>query len=460
MMRALLCAALGLALSGCATRGSIDITCNGFATYSHRLPQSRLERDIHRDVPGHGPKTMEESQALVAGAPDIAMAEADPMARAMVALARGSTDSNQPPFLNPTPKPVLLLSGGGQWGAFGAGLLQRLHEKGGTGATDFGVITGVSTGGVQSLFVAINDSGAFDALIKAYSPEKESDVVNRPGMKEVAAITGALAGLKPLRRRIEAALCTNGNPALGCPLIDALARADRQVYIGFIQARTGEFLYADAVAIAQSAATDRANAQQCLTAVAMASAAMPVFYQQLKINHETYFDGGVRRSVFEASVADLLERGVRQAQAEAIAKGRDGTSLSAPALYVIRNGPTQLLGPGGVPAPDPDADKKLSALTAALRAESIVVNELEVGSIASLRLAHPTGPILLATADGYTAWPAPNGEEQCRKPKDVMFDPKFMDCLRNLGRYKADWPEPWIALSDVGTPAKTATEGK
>ena len=36
----------------------------------------------------------------------------------------------------------------------------------------------------------------------------------------------------------------------------------------------------------------------------MASAAVPAFYQQVRVDGKTYYDGGVRQSVFLASVAD------------------------------------------------------------------------------------------------------------------------------------------------------------
>jgi predicted acylesterase/phospholipase RssA len=448
MRKFMLLLVCGLALSGCATRGAVKFTCRDFDEHIHTLPQSQLERDIHRDAlawPG-GEVALHASTAAV----EEDIAERDPMAAAMAELA-DSAGPERPgaerfaPAARRAARPVLLLSGGGQWGAYGAGLLDRMHEQGGPAATDFGVITGVSTGGVQSLFVAINSAEAYDALIEAYSPASEKDVVNRPRRRELAALTGALAGLAPLRKRIEAALCKDGKPALGCPLIEQLAAAHRPVYIGFIRASTGDFLYADAAAIAQGVHDDPLEAQQCLTGVALASAAMPAFYQQVKINGQTYFDGGVRKSVFVANVASLLEQAVARARLET--KGEAAT----PELYVIRNGPAELLGPNGEPEPDPRSDGTLNALDAALRAEAIVVNELEVGSIAALRLSYPSGGIFLTTADGYDRWQRTDGAAGCTKPANVMFDPAFMACLRDLGRYKADRPAPWIRLSEISS---------
>lgn len=72
----------------------------------------------------------------------------------------------------------------------------------------------------------------------------------------------------------------------------------------------------------------------------------------------------------------------------------------SPSIYVVRNSPNQVLGEDSFPNVYMSADKMADALTAAFRAEVIVVNHLKVGSIAALRLSHPTGPISLVTGDG------------------------------------------------------------
>jgi len=456
----LACILTALGLSGCATAGAIDIRCDQFERFTASTQPSRIVQQIQSDGTTNiriadtigAPPTSGAAAGFVAGPPSPGLVEAIEA----LPMTRPQPGAFTPPggALQPA---ILLLSGGGQWGAFGAGFLRTLHEDGHIPA-NFRIITGVSTGGMQSMFLAVANAHpqAYDVLIGNYSPRLESDVVNRHSLQLLAGVTGALAGLKPLRRRIEAALCTNGNPALGCPMIDLLARSDSKVFIGFVKADTGELQYARAVDIAETgkAGTSveaRRNAQQCLTAVALASAAMPVFFQQIRINHETYYDGGVRQSVFEQNVAESLEAAVAAARAEAIRKGAAPETIEAPALYVIRNGPTQLLGPDGRPnSRDPSAERHADALANAFRAEAIVVNQLEVGSIAALRLAHPTGTIKLVTADGFNrfVWNDPV-KPGCTKPKDVMFDPTFMRCLQAFGAAKARRSAPWITLDPL-----------
>lgn len=457
-------------LSGCATRGSLAMKCDGFKDFITELKPSQLVQDIQSDVAVsidlmRNPATMDMAPRFDSGP--------DPLAASLRALTDGNTQAAAMTGRGdgPPPRAALLLSGGGQWGAFGAGFLSKVQTDPRT-HIDFGVITGVSTGGLQSLFLAIDDEDAYRRLRIAYAPENEKQVVKR-NPKALAVVTGSLAGLAPLRKRIEAALCTGGDAAKGCPMIDKLAASGRNVFIGFVEAKSGTFYYADAKAIAESAqggGPQRRNAQQCLTGVALASAAMPVFFQQVKIGDHAYYDGGVRQSVFEENISGALDAAVQSARADA--RRRSGNpaasqAIAMPALYVVRNGPTQLLGDKGKPEDDVGPDSKADALTAAFRAEAIVVNQLEVGSIAALRLSHPTGAINLVTADGYHRWLTPpdaGAFKGCDKPKDVMFDPTFMGCLQRLGEWKAARrapQSPWISLSPlaIDTAAEATRDG-
>jgi hypothetical protein len=162
--------------------------------------------------------------------------------------------------------------------------------------------------------------------------------------------------------------------------------------------------------------------------------------------------------VFEAGVAESLEAAMAGIEAERASR-KDTRPVISPTLYVVRNGPTQLLGENGEPNVDTSADEKADALTATFRAEAIVVNQLEVGSIAALRLSHPTGPIKLVTADGYNRpFPLNDGSgavhKACAKKKGVMFDPVFMQCLQAFGRSKASRTNPWLTLGELDIPVR------
>ncbi len=433
MARALATLAIFLTLCGCATAGPLTFACDNFEPgsgsqqpFARVPPPSKLESEIHSGA----------AQA----------AALDPLSdyfdryfsrRAAVQSIR--------------PEGWLLLSGGGQWGAFGAAFLDELHKKGEL-PRPIG-ITGISTGALQALMLGgaegAERSGrtrgvteAYDVMLSAYAPSKESIIVDRHPFL-LAIITGSVAGLKPLRALMNNVVCADSDLSAGTPcLVDDLKALDMPVLIGFVNAHSGQFEYVDAVAVAKRAPSRKA-ARECLVGAALASSAMPVFLQQVRISSNTYYDGGVRESIFQARIAAAAERArLRRQSLDKVV-----TPPAAMPIYVVRNGPTREAALGNE---DSDPNKKADALTAAMRAEPIIVNQIEVGSIAALRLEDPEGEIRLVTADG---WDAPAA---CPiKPHGVMFDPTFMRCLQRLGRSRADEDrsKQWILLSPIARAA-------
>ncbi len=354
---------------------------------------------------------------------------------------------------------VLLLSGGGQWGAYGAGLFDALSRRSGKelALPGIGVITGVSTGALQAmmLMVALDEQQtpamrrfAIDRLVWGYSPRKEREVVAHTRLVGLP-LFGSAAGTAPLRKRIVEALRPDGDDRL----IEAIARSSIDGYAGFVEAERGTFRYADFKELVNTA-RDGAAAAEALAAATMASSAMPVFHQQLRVagsdgKHLTLYDGGVRRSVFFDRAMAEVDRAVRRkvAAQETVSGPAAGEGLArryqeiAPTVYVVRNGPT-------VRRPDEQLNQRPGPLRNGQRGYDLLVNESEVGAIAGLRLNNPYGRILLTTADRYDTFPSEIGENF---KKDEMFKPAFMARLRDLGRYKAERREgAWWPLSPIG----------
>tara|TARA_R110000782_G_scaffold78276_3_gene155053 strand:- start:98251 stop:99636 length:1386 start_codon:yes stop_codon:yes gene_type:complete len=438
---------LPLLLSACATRGALEVDCAGFtqplpgkSAFRRPLPLSPLEKQI-RGIDGQ-PDPLGDGQTESGLLTRTVHAYQQALFRQQLHKADPLKDN--PALSDPA---VLLLSGGGQWGAFGAGFLSRLAEK--EEIPNFFMVTGVSTGGMQAMFVGSDDERRWDWLKQAYSIGREREVVKR-NSKLAAIVTGSFAGLTPLRGRIETALCpeAKGSDPLSCPAIDALKTTNRQILIGYIEANSGDFFYSDIQQIAQDA--DAPDARACIAGTALASAAMPVTFQQVRINDRAYYDGGVRQSVF-ASLTEKLARTAR-----ALSPGNEGKSADAiedMPFYVIRNGPTALLNEKGTEKVDTSGD----ALTAAQRAQQIVTNQLEVGSVAALRLQKPGGLIRFVSADGWDShdFTTRKGKRttcgDIRKAlKGAMFDPDFMDCLMDYGRERADADMPWRELMTIG----------
>ena len=174
---------------------------------------------------------------------------------------------------------VLLLSGGGQWGAYGAGLFDTLSRNSGKelALPGIGVITGISTGSLQTLMlmVALDDKHtpqmrrfALDRLIWGYSPDKESDVVRHTKLAGVP-LFGSAAGTDPLHKRIIEALMPGGDDVL----VKAIGNSSIEGFVGFVEAERGLFRYADIKQLVNTAPTPRAAAE-ALAAATMASSAM------------------------------------------------------------------------------------------------------------------------------------------------------------------------------------------
>jgi predicted acylesterase/phospholipase RssA len=94
-------------------------------------------------------------------------------------------------------QPWLVLSGGGENGAFAAGLLNGWSEAG--NRPEFGIVTGVSTGAMIAPFAFIGASGDA-ALRQNYTEISAADVFEFGGTNE------ALTDTWPLKRRIERAV--------------------------------------------------------------------------------------------------------------------------------------------------------------------------------------------------------------------------------------------------------------
>jgi len=434
MRTAFVLLAAGLALAGCATT-PINVDCKPFRTeYTGAVPRSLTMEEIQSRAKPEGIVASNDRELFQAS------------------LERTLGEA----FVNDTKSgPVLLaLSGGGQWGAFGAAYLAQLDAKSGTRLPQFTAITGVSTGALQALYIGAAQSPKADRaalmeqLTVQYAPKSESEIVNRTS-KYLAPFKGSVAKLGPLRRRIEAALCENkpANPetVTHCPLIEQLAQEGAPtVLLGFVETASGQMQYVNVTAIARDAVRPQEGrkpigmktAQQCITGGALASVAMPFFYQQVQVTSDpppnqsggplTYYDGGVRQSMFLYETTQVLSQ--MSARKRAAAKL---TSPVAPSIYLVRNGPSIAL-------PAPDANGRLDVLTTAERGYSLIVNQSEITAIEAIRLRDPKAEMRLITADGYDREFGQTDKRPCKKhDTEAMFEPQFMKCLQAYGRYMA-----------------------
>jgi hypothetical protein len=346
---------------------------------------------------------------------------------------------------------ILLLSGGGAWGAFGAGFLKGLSDAG--TLPRFDVITGVSTGAVLGLLLASGSAAEAEAEYVS------SAVVGHTRGRGIGAIgslmkRGGLTDLSPMIARLERWLLAPAGD--GTDRMARLAQGKPLLLVGAVDMASGDFRIFNLTRLASNAgaeAAERAAAARAIAGIVAGSSAIPMQMVPVRLRYtdngrvRTLADGGVRLSVFDAHVGEVVNAAEARRAEQASAAER--AQLLPAALYVIRNGPT-IARPS---LPDPAnrdqtmIDSYPHVLNMMERGQAVLVNQNEVGSITTLRLSRPETPIFVATADGYS---------QAKPPCTIFpsraepFPTEGMRCLARHGgakaREKDDARPPWIRL--------------
>lgn len=212
-------------------------------------------------------------------------------------------------------KPVLMLSGGSQHGAFGAGVLSGWAEARGGDLPEFAVVTGISTGAILGSFAFADRP---DLAVGGYSIERENQLLEvfakgvtkgNIGVKGglTAARRGAIADLIPFRERMRTFLPYD--------LFDDLAAAyrDKRVFlVGAVDVDAGEAVVfnmtelADRISSANArfaagdpaAGAEREHLRNCYIEAIGASSSVPLAARPTFIDNRMYIDGGARYSLF------------------------------------------------------------------------------------------------------------------------------------------------------------------
>ena len=229
--------------------------------------------------------------------------------RALAAPAAAPADMT-PVTVNP-----LLLSGGGQWGAYGSGFLNGLYggpagppPTGPASAPeivlgDYNDITGVSTGAIMTLDV-------WSAVIHARRGEADAAKASLADLKAVYSYSDAQ--LFKTENTLTYALFSNG-------LLDPKGRLEKllqdkiaaetplyvtdpqtQVEVGAVNLANGNFYSFQLPEVV------KAHASQCFSEILLASATIPLAFPPRFMDGEPYADGGIRYLLY----ADRFARNV------------------------------------------------------------------------------------------------------------------------------------------------------
>ena len=302
-------------------------------------------------------------------------------------------------------KPVLTylgLSGGGQWGAFGAGILKAWTESG--TRPEFTGVSGVSTGALIAPFAFLGPD--YDAVLEeVYTKYSSKDLI------EKTVLSGIVSGDSLTKTsKLEAVIAEKITPEVVAK-IAAEYRKGRLLLVGTTNLDAGRPMIWNMGAIAASGHPD---AVHLFRQVILASASIPVAFPPAIIKvtgpdghiyDEMHVDGGATSQVTFVSP----EVPIRKATIAALGRNLDRH------LYLIMN--NDLAPPYSAVRPR-IADIGGAALSSLIRGSG-------TGDLYKL--------YLIARRDDVSfdvGWIPP--EVACPDPKET-FDPVFMKCLFGVG---------------------------
>lgn len=465
-------AVVSLALSGCGVKpvefvrapqdGPDRLLCTEIITQSARIP-----------LPTESASPASPSEARRGWETDYAGEAVGQAIEGMLTAPLPATALS--PGVQPVSQSVLILSGGSQQGAFGAGFLDAWAGARGGQLPRFRLVTGISTGALQSTFAFLDKT---DEPVRQYSIAGEGDLL-KPLVKgkldekpfsagRRLATKGTLASLQPLRDRLNTLITHD----IMMEVADE-ARAGRKLLVGAVEMGSGEMavfdltkaatLYAESHKAGGTAGPSKAYMRNCYIEALMASSSVPMAAAPVFIDNKMYIDGGARFGV----LVDLTAGAYHSALAKA-AKERREAKLPDDAtprnLFILVNATLEVpqlcrlsscrLDENGKPIPLPDTTphSEWDFLQLAQRSVSVLINQSYRGSvfiadgqyrangfktrfarIESDHLTHRAAIKFPGAGDASrTCWQWRQEDERVDKPME--FFPRYMRCLIDYGQ--------------------------
>ena len=273
-----------------------------------------------------------ENEVRVPGFPEEVRAWADQPSKILTRSAVESIQEEREAYgeeILQKPVALLALSGGGDNGAFGAGVLCGWTQHG--DRPRFKLVTGISTGALIAPFAFLGSE--YDANLKVYTMVTQEEIFRRKSLL-TALWRESLADTRPLADLIA--------KYIDAPMLQAIAREHkkgRRLFIGTTQFDAQRLVIWNMGAIA---ASGHPEALQLFRQILLASASIPGFFppQYFKVEaggrryEEMHVDGGTMAQVilYEAALKPFAEM---ESLMEVKLLGRPKV------LYIIRNGPVK-----------------------------------------------------------------------------------------------------------------------
>jgi predicted acylesterase/phospholipase RssA len=206
-------------------------------------------------------------------------------AESKLAASKKAGPGAAPPTLD-----VLVVSGGGDWGAFGAGVLKGWGRvKGELARPQFDVVTGVSTGALIAPFAYLGDESSIERIVQLYRKPQEDVAVSR-GWFFFLPNNPSFYVLPGLERELRAALDRRM-----IERIAATADSNRELVVNTTNIDFGDMHAWDMVAEANAAlATDN---EDRVHRILLASAGIPAVFPARGIGDYLYVDGAITGNI-------------------------------------------------------------------------------------------------------------------------------------------------------------------
>ena len=185
---------------------------------------------------------------------------------------------------------VLVISGGGDWGAFGAGVLKGWNRvKGAMARPQFDIVTGVSTGALIAPFAFLGDDEAIERIVHLYRNPQPDTAVSR-GWLFFLPDNPSFYVLPGLERELKA--------ALDRPMLERIAAngaGGRALLVNTTNIDFGQMKAWDIVAECRKAVAggDDERVRQIL----LASAGIPGAFPARDIGVHLYVDGAITGNI-------------------------------------------------------------------------------------------------------------------------------------------------------------------
>jgi predicted acylesterase/phospholipase RssA len=336
---------------------------------------------------------------------------------------------------------MLVLSGGGKYGAYGAGFLKGWQDafadpvqraKLGPDAlaiTDFTIVTGISTGSMLQSFVSVGTAGspagaaAIEDAFTTYTNISDASLYKQKGLISSLMSNGTV----DIRGRLDTLIDTK----VGALWSNLRALPDdRRSLTGIVNLDNGQFYTVDLIAVAKS---DTPNARRCYTEAILASSAVPLAFPPRFIDNSPYVDGGVRFGAFLAEPLatslmvgpDPVKVNLRVIMNNNLS-ANDPSDDAARAVRCDASGPAQAAADCG--------PLKNDLLTIARRsAGDILVAQVYRDSVYRLQRELEARGALQSSGFVWVSNEA-IAAEGCKRATKDNFDTAFMRCLARIGQ--------------------------